>query len=133
MSSAKTGGEVQLATYKRTWVPLAKAAAWAAGIAGAFLTAPAQYTFGQSTTPAVVFLQFANRGRIRIGLLSESQQPKQSVPKASPRISWTIRHRLSNPLLFLLLSPTAVVLPSRATRLHRYWLQPDTRRGPIPR
>ena len=59
MSSAKTGGEVQLATYKRTLVPLAKAAAWAAGIAGAFLTAPAQYTFGQSTTPAVVFLQFA--------------------------------------------------------------------------
>lgn len=54
-----TGAGAELARYQSIWATLAKAAAWAAGIAGAFLTAPAQYTIGHSSTPAVVFLQFA--------------------------------------------------------------------------
>lgn len=96
MSGAKTSGEVELETYKRIWVSLVKAAAWAAGIAGAFLTAPAQYTFGQSSMPAVVFLQFATA--VVFGLVFSAQASSRS--KASRK-----RH-----LVYLGLSATALVI-----------------------
>lgn len=96
MSRDEASSEVKLATYKRTWAPMAKAAAWAAGIAGAFLTAPAQYALDQSSTPAVIFLQFATA--VVFGLVFSAQTRSRS--KKSRK-----RH-----LVYLAASFTALIL-----------------------
>ena len=81
MSNHNDGVASSFATYKNIWTTLAKAAAWATGIAGAFLTAPAQYTLGQSSTPAVMFLQFVTAGVFGLAFSVQARNRRKATHK----------------------------------------------------